>query len=130
MTRQGCGQIITQREPLVVFVLEGEHALIGAVLIGEKFSKVFRVFKSGRIERLEAIGFIHVTNGAQHRILRADFLRRDVAQPLGQSRLGPWSFLVLCHEKIPAGPEPYTSIAAGLTHRHGRSKTGPQVIGI
>ena len=46
------GEVVAQRQPLLVVVLEREDALVGAVLVGQEFPQRVRVFHEGRLHRL------------------------------------------------------------------------------
>ena len=49
------GQVVAEREPLLVVVLEGEHALVRPVLVGQELAERVGIFDRRRVERLEAI---------------------------------------------------------------------------
>ena len=72
------GQIVAEREPLLVVVLEGEHALVGPVLVGQELAERVGIFDGRRIERLEAVGLEHASDGAEHVLRRPDLGRRNV----------------------------------------------------
>ena len=50
------GQIVAQRQPLLVVVLEREHALVGPVLVGQELAERVGIFDGRGVERLEAVG--------------------------------------------------------------------------
>ena len=58
------GQVIAQRQPLLVIVLEGEDAGIGPVLVGQELAQRVGVFHEGLLHRLEAIGLVDLLDGA------------------------------------------------------------------
>ena len=66
MTRQRRGQVIAQRQPLLVIVLEREDAFIGAVHIRQELAQRVGIFEGRRLQRLEAITFIDPADGVQH----------------------------------------------------------------
>src|SRR5664279_4017648 len=49
------GQVVAQRNPLLVVVLEREHALVGPVLVGQEFAERVGVLHRRGFHRLEAI---------------------------------------------------------------------------
>ena len=60
------GQIIAQRQPLLVVVLEGEDAFVGAVLIRQELAERVGIFDRRRLQRLEAVEFIDLADGFEH----------------------------------------------------------------
>ena len=65
-------QIVAERQPLLVVVLEGEHALVRPVLVGQELAERVGIFDGRRVERLEAVGLEHAPDGAEHLLGGAD----------------------------------------------------------
>src|SRR3984885_915250 len=87
ITGERRGQIVAQRQPLLVVVEKGEHALIGTILVGQEFAERVGIFKGRRLDRLEAVELIDRTNLLDHRAGRCDLARRAVFEAPGQPRL-------------------------------------------
>ena len=68
------GEVIAQAQPLLVIVLEGEDAGIGAVLVGQELAQRLGVFDEGLLHRLEAIGLVDLLDGGQHLAGAADLV--------------------------------------------------------
>ncbi len=62
------GQVVAQRQPLLVVVLEREHALVRPVEIGQELAERLRVFDERRLHRLEAIKRVDLADLAHHRL--------------------------------------------------------------
>ena len=67
IARERRGQVIAQRQPLLVVVLEREHALVRPVLVGQKLAERVGIFDERRLHRLEPIERIHFANFGHHR---------------------------------------------------------------
>ena len=52
------GQVVAEREPLLVVVLEREHALVRPVLVGQEFAERLGIFDERRLHRLEAVELV------------------------------------------------------------------------
>ena len=52
------GQVVAQRQPLLVVVLEREHALVRPVLVGQELAERLGVFDERRLDRLEAVELV------------------------------------------------------------------------
>jgi hypothetical protein len=77
------GQIIAQRHPLLVIILQREHAFIGALFIGQEFAQHVGVFKSRRLQRLKAPALIDLARGGNERARRATRRRRGLRSRAG-----------------------------------------------
>jgi hypothetical protein len=55
MTRQRGGQVIAQAHPLLVIVLQREHALVGPVAVRQELAQRIGVFEQRRFHRLETV---------------------------------------------------------------------------
>ena len=82
------GQVVAQRQPLLVVVLEGEHALVRPVLVGQELAERVGIFDGRRLQRLEAVGLEHPADGVEHLPARADLARGNVEEALRQAGLG------------------------------------------
>ena len=121
------GQVVAQRQPLLVIVLKGEDALVRPVFVGQELAERIRIFKSGRLQRVEAIAFIDLANARKHARFRTHQRGRHVAKPLRHARLGAEGLFFLAHG-LPFGepdgcrnPRP-PGAGAYLAHRSLRHK--------
>ena len=87
IARKRRGQVVAQREPLLVIVLEGEHALVRAVLVGKELSERVGIFDGGRLERLEAIALIDLADAIEHAPRRGDVGWSAIREATRQTRL-------------------------------------------
>ena len=67
IARERRGQVIAQRQPLLVVVLEREHALVRPVLVGQKLAERVGVFDERRLDRLEAVERVDLADLGDHR---------------------------------------------------------------
>ena len=75
------GQVVAQRQPLLVVVLEGKHALVRAILVGQELAERVGIFDERRLDRLEAVALIDLADLREH-----PFGRRDVGgAPVGEA---------------------------------------------
>ena len=95
-------QIVAQREPLLVVVLEREHALVRPVLVGQKLAERVGVFDLRRLDRLEAVALEDLADRLQHAARRGDLGRAAIGQPARQARL-EFVRLVGRHNTAPGG---------------------------
>src|SRR5262249_174810 len=58
VARERRGQVVAQRNPLLVIVLEREHALVRAVLVGQEFAERVGIFEGRRLNRFETVTLI------------------------------------------------------------------------
>ena len=82
------GQVVAQAHPLLVLVLEREHAGVGPVLVGQELAERIGVLDGRRLQRLEAVALVHLANGGQHAAGRAHVVRRRVLEAFRQPGLG------------------------------------------
>src|SRR5262249_27808316 len=82
-----CGQVVAQREPLLVVVLEREHALVRPVLVGQEFAERVGVFDRGRLDRLEAVALVDRADRLDHAARGGDRGRAAVGKTARQPRL-------------------------------------------
>ena len=59
------GQVVAQRHPLLVVVLQGEDALVGPVGVGQELAERVGVFEGAGVQRLEAVALIDRRHGGQ-----------------------------------------------------------------
>ncbi len=59
VARQRRGQVVAQRQPLLVVVLEREHAFVRPVLVGQELAERVGVFDRRRLYRLETVALEH-----------------------------------------------------------------------
>src|SRR5262249_9272834 len=81
------GQIVTQAQPLLIVVLEREHALVRAILVGEELAERVGIFERGRLHRLEAVALIDRADLLHHAPRRRDLGHAAVGETARQPRL-------------------------------------------
>ena len=67
IARERRGQVIAQRQPLLVVVLEREHALVRPILVGQKLAERVGVFDERRLDRLEPVERVDLADPGDHR---------------------------------------------------------------
>ena len=87
MARQRGRQVIAQRQPLLVIILKGKHALVRAVLIRQKLAQRIGVFDKGGFHRLETEALVDGADLAHHLFGCADIGRRTVGEATRQAGL-------------------------------------------
>src|SRR4029077_15089794 len=85
VARERRGQIVAQRNPLLVVVLQREHALVGPVLVGQEFSQRIGIFERRRLHRLEAVALVDRAYPFQHRTRRRDLGGPAIGEPTRQA---------------------------------------------
>src|SRR6185436_11444686 len=85
VTRQRRGQIVAQRDPLLVVVLEREHALIRPVLVGQEFAERVGELHRRRFHRLEAVALIDFADFLDHPARGGNRRRATIFQPARQA---------------------------------------------
>ncbi len=95
-TGERCCQVIAQRKPLLVVILEGKDPCIGPVLVGQEFAERVGIFHERLFHRLEAIGLIDLLDGRQHGPHAADLVGINIPEALGDARLRA-DWLLLAH---------------------------------
>ncbi|MEY9293947.1 hypothetical protein ABH979_007021 [Bradyrhizobium ottawaense] len=65
-------QIVAQADPLLVVVLEREHALVRTVLVGQELAERIGVFHRRRFHRLEAVELVDGADLLDHLARRPD----------------------------------------------------------
>ena len=86
IARQRRGQIVAQRDPLLVVVLEREHALVRPVLVGQELAERVGEFHRRRFHRLEAVALVDGADFVDHRARRGDLGGPAIVQPARQAR--------------------------------------------
>ncbi len=81
------GQVVAQRQPLLVVVLEREHALVRPVQVGQELAERVGVFDLRRLDRIEAVALIDGADRLDHAPRRRDFGRPAVGEPARQACL-------------------------------------------
>ena len=97
------GQVIAQRQPLLVIVLEREHALIGPILIGQELAERVGIFDERRLHRLEAIKRVHLPNLGHHRFGGGDVDGVAVGEPARQHGADAAGYVGLGHRRSISG---------------------------
>jgi hypothetical protein len=87
VTGQRRGEIVAQRQPLVVVVLKGEHAFVGAILIRQELAERIRVFDERRLHGLEPVEFVDLPDRLHHPLGGGDFRGAAVREPARRPRL-------------------------------------------
>ena len=78
------GQVVAQRQPLLVVVLEREHALVRPVLVGQELAERFGVLDERRLDRLEAVERVDLADLRHHRLGGGDIGLVAVGEPARQ----------------------------------------------
>ena len=81
------GQVVAQRHPLLVVVLEREDALVRPVLVGQEFAERLGVFGERRLHRLEAVALVDRADRRDHLLGGADIGGAAVGEAARQARL-------------------------------------------
>ena len=81
------GEVVAQGQPGFVVVLEREHALVGAVEIGQELAEGLGVFDEGRLQRLEPVELEALADRLQHPVLGGDLIGATVDEAARQARL-------------------------------------------
>src|SRR5205085_4171916 len=87
VTRQRRGQVVAQADPLLVIVLEREHALVRAVLVGQEFSERIGELHRRGFHRLKAVKFENFADFLDHLPGGGDGGGATIFQPARQARL-------------------------------------------
>ena len=80
------GQVIAQRQPLLVVVLEGKHALVGPVLIGQEFSERLGIFNGRGLDRLEAVKLVNPPDRREHGVDGGDLVGAAIGKAARKAR--------------------------------------------
>ena len=76
------GQVVAQRQPLLVLVLPGEDALVRAVDVGEELAERLDGLDGAGLQRVEAVGVVDLADPVEHRGARPDLGAEVVAEAL------------------------------------------------
>ena len=121
------GQVVAQRQPLLVVILKGEDALVRAVLIRQEFSQRVGIFDERRLDRLEAVEFVGLADFREHALGCREFGRATVGEA---ARLAGFDF-VACVAHAPgfrragAGGQGRLSPASPFTGREADLRSSP-----
>ena len=85
VAREGRRQVVTQREPLLVIVLEREHPFVRPVLVGQELAERIGVFDRRRLYRVKAIALENDPDRLDHVPGRGDFGRSTVGKAAWQA---------------------------------------------
>src|SRR5262249_25261977 len=86
VARQRRRKVIAQREPLLVIVLEREHAFVGSVLIGQELAEGVGIFDGRRLHRLKAVSLEDDPNCLDHLAGCGDLGRPAIREAARQAR--------------------------------------------
>jgi hypothetical protein len=94
-------QVIPQRHPLLVVVLQGEHALVRPVRVGQELAQRIGVLERRRLQGLEAIALVHRRHGGEdlplgHQVAGATVDEASRAAGLGTGSVGHGAALSGC----------------------------------
>ena len=78
---QGRGQVIAQGHPLLVIVLQGEHALVGTVGIRQELAERIGIFEGRGVQGLEPVGLIDRRDPGQQGPLRPQIPGAAILEP-------------------------------------------------
>ena len=81
------GQVVAQRQPLLVVVLEREHALVRPVLVGQELAERLGVFDERRLDRLEAVELDRSRGSPRASLGRGEIAGRRSTKPRGRRGL-------------------------------------------
>ena len=95
------GQIIAQRQPAFVIVLERKDAFVRPVLIRQKLAERLGELDDRRLDRLEPIEFVGLLDEGEHFFGRGDLGRRPVGETARQLRAGGWRRRSFCRSLRP-----------------------------
>lgn len=95
MTGERRGQVVTQRHPLLVIVLQREHALVRPVAVRQELAERIGIFEQRRFERIETIMLIDFPDLCRHLVDGADIAGRPVDEAARQAGLELLRFLLL-----------------------------------
>ncbi len=87
IARQRRGQVVAQRDPLLVVVLEREHALVRPVLVGQEFAERVGELHRRGLHRLETVALIDLADFLDHLARGRNCGRATIFQPARQPRL-------------------------------------------
>src|SRR5262249_50504533 len=106
VARERRGQVVAQAQPLLVVVLEREHALVRPVLVGQKFSQRVGIFDRRRLQRLEAVALVDRADLVEHAPRGRDLGAAAIGEPARPARLELVGFFRLVCHYCPALPAP------------------------
>ena len=90
-------QVVAQRQPALVIVLEREHALVGPVEVGQEFAERLGIFDEGRLDRLEAIELVGLADRRHDPVGGRKIGRAAVGEAARQPRLQGRRRCLICH---------------------------------
>jgi len=85
VTRQRRGQIVAQRYPLLVVVLEREHALVRPVLVRQEFAERVGELHRRRFHRLKTVALVDLADSLDHLARGSNRGRTTIFQPARQA---------------------------------------------
>ena len=85
------GEVVAERHPLLVIILQRKHAFVRAVGVGQEFAQRIGVFEGGGLKRLEAVLLIDGGDAGQERPLQRHIAAAPILQPAGDA--GLWAEL-------------------------------------
>ena len=106
------GQVVAQRHPLLVVVLQREHPRVGAVGVGQELAQRIGIFERPGLQLLEAERLIDPRHGGEDAPLPPDRAGATILKSARRARAGAKSVSVV--------------MAARLTGREGRGKAKGQ----
>ena len=135
------GHVVAQGQPVAVrraALLPGEHALVGAVHVGQELAQRLDGLHGGRLQRLEAVQAIDVGDLGQHRLPLGHLRAEIVAEPARGLRRRTAGLVSLRHRfpfrACAYWPPPAAASDPGLrhartrgTHRPSRTRLGRPV---
>src|SRR5262249_62047562 len=74
-------EIVAQRQPLLVVILEREHAFVRPVLIRQELAKCIGIFNRRRFHRLEAVKLVDGADLLDHLPRGRGFARAAISEP-------------------------------------------------
>ena len=87
------GEIVAQRQPLLVIILKGEHAFVRSILVGKELAERIGIFDGRRLHCLESVPLVNCANALEHAPRGRNLGGSAIAKSAGQARVGLVGFL-------------------------------------
>ena len=98
--RQRRGQVVAQRQPVLILFLPGKDTLVRAVHVGQELSQRLDRFDGRGFQRVETVAVIDLGDGVEHRLALAHLGAEIVAEPLRGLGARSSRSLVLGHRPV------------------------------
>src|SRR5262249_10976622 len=92
------GQVVPERQPLAVVILEGKDPLVRPVLVRQEFAERSRILEKRGPKCVEAVTLVDAADRIQHAPLGRQLQRPTIAEATRQPR--PWAErFVVAHDR-------------------------------